>query len=225
MGASSDANPPAPSQRVRIDSPRPTAAPPPSAPRPPTPPVSAATTDDWTPGRAKWIAAGALAGAAVVGLIWSITSRIPGPLSLTPASPALASSDSDRTYPAPAPPVLAPPAPPAGSSPPPSSPAPSTDSGREQPAARPVQPASAPVPSPPRAESPSALTPAPAKVNINSATAAELEALPGIGPALAQRIVADRTSRGPFRSVNDLDRVRGIGPKIVESLRELVTVN
>jgi competence protein ComEA len=60
-------------------------------------------------------------------------------------------------------------------------------------------------------------------ININTASAAELELLPGIGPALAQRIIADRDSRGLFRSLNDLDRVSGIGPRIIERLRGKVT--
>jgi len=62
------------------------------------------------------------------------------------------------------------------------------------------------------------------RVNINTATAAELEQLPGIGPAKAQAIVRDREQKGPFKRVEDLDRVSGIGPKTVESLRERVTV-
>jgi competence protein ComEA len=51
------------------------------------------------------------------------------------------------------------------------------------------------------------------------ATAADWERLPGIGPALAARIVADRTARGPFAGAAGLARVRGIGPKTVERLR------
>lgn len=61
-------------------------------------------------------------------------------------------------------------------------------------------------------------------LNINTASAAQLELLPGIGPALAQRIIADRAERGPFLSVDDLDRVRGIGPRTLERLRPLIRV-
>lgn len=61
-------------------------------------------------------------------------------------------------------------------------------------------------------------------VNINAADAAALEALPGIGPALAARIIAWRESEGPFGAVDDLLAVSGIGPSVLESLRELVTV-
>ncbi len=61
-------------------------------------------------------------------------------------------------------------------------------------------------------------------VNLNAATAAELDELPGVGPATAAAIVQDREQHGPFRSVGDLERVRGIGPAKLEQLRDLVTV-
>jgi competence protein ComEA len=61
-------------------------------------------------------------------------------------------------------------------------------------------------------------------VNLNRATAAELESLPGIGPALAQRILRDRAARGNFRSVQELDRVSGIGPAKLAHLRGLIAV-
>lgn len=60
-------------------------------------------------------------------------------------------------------------------------------------------------------------------LDLNSATAAELEALPGVGPATAAAIVDDRDRNGPFASVDDLDRVPGIGPAKLAALRELVT--
>jgi competence protein ComEA len=56
-------------------------------------------------------------------------------------------------------------------------------------------------------------------VDVNTATAAELEQLPGIGPVLAARIVVDREDNGPYRSLDDLTRVKGIGPEAVERLR------
>jgi competence protein ComEA len=63
-----------------------------------------------------------------------------------------------------------------------------------------------------------------ALVNINTASATELEALPGIGEVIAQRIVDFRTAEGPFASVDQLLDVSGIGDAILESIRELVTV-
>ena len=62
------------------------------------------------------------------------------------------------------------------------------------------------------------------KLDLNRATAAELDALPGIGPVLAGRIVAYREQHGGFRSVRDLRRVQGIGEKLYQSLAELVAV-
>ncbi|MGO2151402.1 MAG: helix-hairpin-helix domain-containing protein [Microbacterium gubbeenense] len=65
---------------------------------------------------------------------------------------------------------------------------------------------------------------APGLVSINTADAAALEDLPGIGPALAGRIIDWRDTEGPFGTVDDLLAVSGIGPKVLESLRDLVTV-
>jgi competence protein ComEA len=59
-------------------------------------------------------------------------------------------------------------------------------------------------------------------VNINTADAATLEQLPGIGPALASRIVDHRNQVGPFASMEDLDAVSGIGPAMMERLDGLV---
>jgi competence protein ComEA len=63
-----------------------------------------------------------------------------------------------------------------------------------------------------------------ALVNLNSATPAELETLPGIGPTLAEAILAERERRGSFRSVNELRDVRGIGEKRFADLKDKVTV-
>ncbi|MBZ4687256.1 MAG: competence protein ComEA [Clostridia bacterium] len=62
------------------------------------------------------------------------------------------------------------------------------------------------------------------KININSCSAEKLEELPGIGPALASRIIQYRTQNGLFSSVEELKKVSGIGDKKLESIRELVTV-
>ncbi|WP_049337425.1 ComEA family DNA-binding protein [Rothia mucilaginosa] len=61
-------------------------------------------------------------------------------------------------------------------------------------------------------------------VNINTATAEELQTLPRIGPAMAQRIISWREAHGGFRSVDELDAVPGIGPSMLENLRPLVTI-
>lgn len=62
-------------------------------------------------------------------------------------------------------------------------------------------------------------------LDINRASAEELELLPRIGPTLAARILEDRERRGPFRSVADLARVRGIGPRTVEGIAPLATAS
>lgn len=64
----------------------------------------------------------------------------------------------------------------------------------------------------------------PVKVNINTAGAEELQTLTGIGPVLAERIIAYREEHGPFRSVEDLLEVKGIGEATLEKLRDDVTV-
>ena len=61
-------------------------------------------------------------------------------------------------------------------------------------------------------------------LDLNAATAAELEDLPGIGPAKARAIIAHREDFGPFRSVDDLLNVKGIGPKLLEQIRPFVRV-
>lgn len=61
-------------------------------------------------------------------------------------------------------------------------------------------------------------------IDINAATPEELDALPGIGPVLAERIVNARDEGGPFASVDDLAGVTGISRRMVDTLRPLVTV-
>jgi competence protein ComEA len=94
-------------------------------------------------------------------------------------------------------------------------------------AATPV-PAAAPMPTGDRAPAPVrpvASAPASKLININTANSRELELLPGIGPALAARIIAYRTENGAFRSVDDLDNVKGVGPRTLDRLRPMVTVD
>lgn len=61
-------------------------------------------------------------------------------------------------------------------------------------------------------------------VDLNRATADELDSLPGVGPSTAAAIIAHRDQHGPFASIDALADVRGIGPTKLESLRGLVTV-
>lgn len=60
------------------------------------------------------------------------------------------------------------------------------------------------------------------KININQATVEELQQLPGIGPARAQAIVRYREEHGPFQSLEELTNVSGIGPKILENIRDQI---
>ena len=60
-------------------------------------------------------------------------------------------------------------------------------------------------------------------IDVNAASTAELESIPGIGPTRAAAIVADRDRLGPFADVDALERVKGIGPATLESIRPYVT--
>lgn len=61
-------------------------------------------------------------------------------------------------------------------------------------------------------------------VNINTATIAELDTLPGIGPTTAQKIIDYRTQNGSFLNIEDIINVSGIGPASYERLKDLITV-
>lgn len=65
----------------------------------------------------------------------------------------------------------------------------------------------------------------PAKpVNINTASSEELQQVPGIGPATAQKILQMRKSYGPFKSVDDLLAIRGLGQKRLDKMRRYLTI-
>jgi len=93
------------------------------------------------------------------------------------------------------------------------------------PAPEPVVPAvTAPGPGAAAPARPPGSPPPPAVVplDLNTATVAELDALPGIGPVLAGRIVSHRDMHGPYRATDDLLAVPGIGPRLLERLAPLV---
>lgn len=77
----------------------------------------------------------------------------------------------------------------------------------------------APKPKAATAPQPKVSAPPSGKIALNTATVSELEGLPGIGPSLAGKIVAYRTQHGPFKRIEDLEKVSGIGPKLLERLR------
>lgn len=85
--------------------------------------------------------------------------------------------------------------------------------------ATPVPPTAASKSSAPRAP-----TPPLDKININTATLEQLDALPGIGPSIAQRIIDYRTQNGDFKKIDDLKNVRGIGDALFDQIKNLVTL-
>lgn len=94
-----------------------------------------------------------------------------------------------------------------------------TEAAPDRPA--PTLPAAAP-PRPPKLSVAHAQPEGP--LDLNRATAADLQRLPGIGPGLAAQVIRARERRGRFTAVEDLLGVSGIGPKKLEGLRDLVTV-
>ncbi|MFA6046900.1 MAG: ComEA family DNA-binding protein [Phycisphaerales bacterium] len=101
----------------------------------------------------------------------------------------------------------------------PAVPAPAQSAGAESAQAKPVLP-----PVDPPAAKPNPTLAIKSTININTATQAELELLPGIGPAMAGRILEYRAQHGAFKSIADLDNVKGIGPKTLAKLTPLVRV-
>lgn len=62
-------------------------------------------------------------------------------------------------------------------------------------------------------------------ININQATTADLQQLPGVGPTLADRIIAYRTEHGPFAQIEDLTQVKGIGTKMFEKIAKTISTD
>ncbi len=94
----------------------------------------------------------------------------------------------------------------------------------QQPAAEvPLSPQPQPQATKPAASGVRKIQPGDPPIDVNTATADELQRLPGVGPVTAQAIIAARAAK-PFASVNDLDRVKGIGPKTLDKLRPFVVV-
>ena len=62
------------------------------------------------------------------------------------------------------------------------------------------------------------------KININTATAKELDALPGVGPAMAKRIEEYRSQKGPFTSVEGIKGVKGIGDGVFKKIKDKITI-
>ncbi|GJM17863.1 MAG: hypothetical protein DHS20C14_00760 [Phycisphaeraceae bacterium] len=172
--------------------------------------------DRWTVGPAKTGAAAVLGGASLLGLTWVIVGRapVPGPPpAQTPAPIPFAAAVAE--------PHATPPGVSSGAKPldleqansgNPESP------DREGSPAGPSFPAEREHASDPQHSTPSLAL----RIRVNAAPVAELELLPGIGPVLAQRIADDRARRGGFRSLDDLQRVPGIGEKKAEALTPYV---
>jgi competence protein ComEA len=77
-------------------------------------------------------------------------------------------------------------------------------------------------PATPAAQPAAKSSPVEAKININTATATELDKLPGVGPALAGRIVEYRSANGPFKEGADLKNVKGLGAAKYEKLKDKI---
>jgi competence protein ComEA len=89
-----------------------------------------------------------------------------------------------------------------------------------------VPPSPSPTPTPApvaRATGSKKIQPGEPPINVNAASAEELQRLPGVGPVMARNILATRSAK-TFESVNDLDKVKGIGPKTLDKLRPFVVV-
>jgi competence protein ComEA len=77
------------------------------------------------------------------------------------------------------------------------------------------------APPPPSESTPAVAT---GQININTATVEELDKLPGIGPSIAKAIIDYRTKNGPFKKIEDINEVKGIGDALYAKLKDLITV-
>lgn len=170
---------------------------------------------DWTHGPAKWAAVLVLGGASITGMAWSLT-RQPRPI----YAPAIVQREAEPASP-PRQTVVHADSP---AVPPPLVPTPNETPEPEPPVSLLAIPAEPAAPVTIEAPPPEPAASLARVININTATAAELELLPGIGPALAARIVEYRGRQGRFRSVDELDHVSGIGPRTLEKIRPHATV-
>ena len=186
------------------------------------------------PSPLRWAGAGMIGGASIIGMLWSILGRAPLPLEATPAGSApvalaqptpstgshvQAESRIDPPSGPSASALVAPPIAPSitsafASAADPSDPSDPTD----RPAASTQAEATEPAPPPTRSVR-AVLT---ERLDINTATQAELELLPNIGPTLATRIIAFREAEGPIRSLTHLTDVRGIGVRTAEAIEPYV---
>ncbi len=173
-------------------------------------------------GPAKWAAVALLSASAGSALTYALVTRGTSPAAIQRPTPI----QQVVTYPTP-PITQHPPAIVAPDPAPAPTPTLTTPTAVPQPApttTAPAQVAQQPPPPPPTNPVPS--TPITAKkINLNTATQAELELLPEVGPKTAIAILAYRTEHGPFKSIADLDKVKGIGPKTMAKVTPLVTVD
>lgn len=189
----------------------------------------AAPTHPGSPSPTRWAAAGFLGGASIVGMLWAIMGRAPAvvPMTAANASPAsIAASPTQPisplkfpTNPPPAKIVIVQ-AEPEAAEPTPAdqTPGPAGSAATNQPSVQPEDP----QPAAKKTTTSATPTAATVRLNINTASAAELELLPRIGPTLAGRIIEYRSQHGPIRSLRQLTEVKGIGARTIERLEPYI---
>lgn len=156
---------------------------------------------------ARWVAAMAIGGLGLAGMGYSLATRA------TPAPPPVVFVPRTLTPTTQTPTTQAP------TTQTPAIQTPATQAPAPQQTATASDSPGAPPPSEPAQKLEAGRT-----LDVNTATAEQLQLLPGIGPSRAAAIIADRERNGPYRTVEDLARVRGIGPVTVENLRPYVRI-